>query len=283
MLRSRNINAPLPGTGERPLGRPDTVYQYGSTGRFDQEQLILGLNRRSGRGATLFVRYFLGRARSDTDGAGSFPANPYDLPAEYGPAGIDVRHRFTLGGSLLLPGDIRVSPFAIVSSGRPFNITTGRDDNGDSVFTDRPAYATDSRKPGVVQTAWGLLDPNPEPGQAIIPRNLGRGPWFLMVNLGVGKTIGFGQRPDAETPAAGGEQRRRGAGDRPEGRVTLTLSVSAQNLLNHANPGLPIGNLSSPLFGQAVATAGSFGFGAGSGGGGSAGNRRIELQARVGF
>ena len=93
MLRSRNINAPVPGTGERPLGRSDTVYQYESTGRFDQEQLILGLNRRSGRGATLFVRYFLGRARSDTDGAGSFPASSYDLAAEYGPSREDIRHR----------------------------------------------------------------------------------------------------------------------------------------------------------------------------------------------
>ena len=318
MLRSRNINAPLPGTGERPLGRPDTVYQYESTGRFDQEQLILGLNRRTSRAFTLFVRYYLGRARSDTDGAGSFPANQYDLAAEYGPAGIDVRHRFTLGGSLLLPGNIRLSPLAIVSSGRPFNITTGRDNNGDTVFTDRPAYATDPQKPGVVQTAWGLLDPNPEPGQTIIPRNLGRGPWFVMLNLAVGKTIGFGQRPPAETTAAGkagrggaaspgdpgpmGEERPRGregppsggsragnrgglggTGDRSEDRVTLTFSVNALNILNHANPGLPIGNLSSPLFGMSVATAGSFGFGTGAGGGGSAGNRRIELQARLGF
>src|SRR6185503_2576121 len=43
MLRSRNINAPLPGTGDRPLGTNETVYQYESTGRFDQEQFILGL------------------------------------------------------------------------------------------------------------------------------------------------------------------------------------------------------------------------------------------------
>src|SRR6185295_2431748 len=62
-------------------------------------------------------------------------------------------------------------------------------------FTDRPAYATDPNKPGVVQTEWGLLDPNPEPGQTIVPRNLGRGPAFVNVNLRVGKTIAFGKRP----------------------------------------------------------------------------------------
>ena len=118
MLRSRNINAPMPGTGERPLGTNETVYQYESTGRYDQEQLILGLNSRMSRTLTLFTRYFLGRAKSDTDGAGSFPANQYDLDAEYGYAGFDVRHRFILGGSVRLPGDVRVNPFVIVSSGQ---------------------------------------------------------------------------------------------------------------------------------------------------------------------
>jgi hypothetical protein len=61
----------------------------------------------------------------------------------------------------------------------------------------------------------------------------------------------------------------------------VTLSVSAQNLFNRVNPAAPIGNISSPLFGQSVATAGGFGFGAPGAGG--AGNRRIELTARVSF
>jgi hypothetical protein len=44
----------------------------------------------------------------------------------------------------------------------------------------------------------------------------------------------------------------------------------------------PVGNLSSPLFGQSLATVAGFGFGPG-GGSSSAGNRRMELQARFGF
>ena len=67
MLRSRNINAPLPGTGERPLGTADTVYQYESTGRFDQEQLILGLNSRLSRTADL-VHALLPRPRAERHG-----------------------------------------------------------------------------------------------------------------------------------------------------------------------------------------------------------------------
>jgi hypothetical protein len=60
----------------------------------------------------------------------------------------------------------------------------------------------------------------------------------------------------------------------------LNLSVNVQNLLNHTNLGTPIGNLSSPLFGQSNTTSGGFG---GGGINQSAGNRRIELQARFTF
>jgi hypothetical protein len=72
-------------------------------------------------------------------------------------------------------------------------------------------------------------------------------------------------------------------------RYSLTLSVSAQNLLNHTNAGNPVTSLSSPLFGQSLSSAGGFGMGPGGGGpggpggGGAAGNRKIELQLRFSF
>jgi hypothetical protein len=133
-----------------------------------------------------------------------------------------------------------------------------------------------------------------------------------MVNLRVNKTFNFGKRPPADATGEGGEQpggigpgagprggpggprgpggpgegrgggRFRGSDDPPTGRVALTFSLSAQNLLNHVNAGAPVGNLGSPLFGRSLATAGGFGFGPG-GGGSAAGNRRIELQARLSF
>jgi hypothetical protein len=97
-LRSRNVNAPLP-DGQVPLGAAaGNVYQVESTGRLNQYQGIVGLNNRLSRTLTLFARYFLAWARSDTDGAGTFPASSYDLSSEYGRAAIDVRHRFVLGG-----------------------------------------------------------------------------------------------------------------------------------------------------------------------------------------
>jgi len=59
-------------------------------------------------------------------------------------------------------------------------------------------------------------------------------------------------------------------------RYNLTFSVSARNVLNHVNLASPIGNLSSPLFGQSNALMGPpFSSGAA--------NRRIDLQVLFSF
>ncbi|MGH9903159.1 MAG: hypothetical protein ACRD68_15235, partial [Pyrinomonadaceae bacterium] len=187
VLRSRNVNAPLPGTfipgvsaGIRPLPGAGNIFRYESSGRFNQNQLIVSVNNRFSREFTLFANYVLNRARSDTDGAGNFPVNQYDLRTEYGRSSQDIRHRFFLGGAInALPWGIRLNPFVVANSGRPFNITTGRDANGDSLFTERPAFAVDPAKAGVRVTPFGSFDPNPVPGQPIIPRNYGTGPSFF--------------------------------------------------------------------------------------------------------
>jgi hypothetical protein len=298
LLRSRNVNAPQL-DGSRPLGdAAGNVYQVESTGRLNQYQWIFGVNNRTSRRLTLFARYFMAWARSDTDGADTFPARTYDLSSEYGRASIDVRHRFVLGGNVTLKWGLRLSPYILAATGRPFNVTVGRDLNRDSLFTDRPAFATDPAALGVVDTPYGLFDPNPTPGEALIPRNLGAAPGFFVVNLRLSKTIPFkGTRATGPQPPQGGGRPGgpglggggfggSGRGDRVggggEGGRGVTISISAQNLFNHVNPGPPVGNLSSPSFGQSLATAGGFGFGAGGAGGG-AGNRRIELLARVAF
>ena len=65
-------------------------------------------------------------------------------------------------------------------------------------------------------------------------------------------------------------------------RYNLTLSLSSHNLFNHENFANPIGNLSSPLFGQSNSLGGGFGGGRGEGGSG-AGNRRIEMRLMLSF
>jgi hypothetical protein len=63
----------------------------------------------------------------------------------------------------------------------------------------------------------------------------------------------------------------------------MQFSINFQNLFNNVNLSTPVGNLSSPSFGQSLALAGFFG-GFGQGGGGTgAGNRRISAQLRFSF
>src|SRR5262249_11160634 len=146
MLRTRQLNAPLPGTfipgvpgsGIRPLDCADfipadinpsplcNVFAYESSGRYKQNQFIVNFNGRLGRHGTLNAFYVLQKANSDTDGSGTFPANPYDFSTEYGRASTDIRHRFVMTANLRAPWGVSVNPFVIVQSGRPFNITLGR-------------------------------------------------------------------------------------------------------------------------------------------------------------
>jgi hypothetical protein len=264
-LRSRNINAPLPGGGSPPYGPINAIYLYEASGSFKQDQLIAGVNARVSPKLTITGSYTLNKAMSDTDGAGSFPADPYNLRPEYGRAGFDVRHRVQLNGSIEAPWGLRLSPLLTVTSGRPFNVTLGRDLNGDTLFTDRPAFATDPSRASVVRTAFGAFDLTPQAGQAIIPHNHGQGPGQFGMNLRLTKTIEIGAESKASKNQSGGKDSGRDPRE-------LIFSISARNLLNHSNLANPVGNLSSPLFGRSVALAG-----------GAAGSRRLDLQVRFSF
>jgi hypothetical protein len=211
-----------------------------------------------------------------------------------------LRHRVVLGGNIELPGGVRVSPFLVASTGGPFNITTGADVNGDSLFTDRPAFATDPAEAGLVPTSYGLLDPTPEPGAPLIARNLGEAPGFAMINLRLSRTISLGGKRDGDADAAtpprdptgptglgmpgGFGSGRRGRFEEGSSGRSLTISVYAQNAFNRVNPAAPVANISSPYFGQSLSSSAGFGFGRGGGsGGGAAASRRIELEVRLSF
>ncbi|HKW96165.1 MAG TPA: carboxypeptidase regulatory-like domain-containing protein [Bryobacteraceae bacterium] len=306
MLRSQDINAPLPGTfdpqipgsGLFPFGSPGPLLLMESSGLYNQNQLITNVNSRLNAAVSLFGFYTYNHAMSNTDGLGTFPANPYSMAGEYGPAEIDMRHRVFLGGSINTKWNLRLSPFFIIHSGAPFDITAGRDIYGDTLFNGRPGIATDPTKPGLIDTPYGLLDPNPTPDEKILPRNFGRGPGEVMFNARLSKTFGFGPaREGGSGGMSGGGGRHRGGPGGPfstagfhsmfappttNRRYNLTVSISARNLLNHNNPGPITGNITSPLFGQANQPAGARSFG-GTGFLESANNRRLELQMRFTF
>jgi hypothetical protein len=303
LFRSEDINAPLPGSydpntpgsGRFPLGQPGPVFRMESSGIYNQNQLIANVNMRMNQGLSVFAFYVLNRAMSNTDGISTFPGNPYNFAGEYGPASTDVRHRVTIGGSLNTRWNVRVSPFVIVQSGPPFDITAGSDLYGTTLFNGRPGIATDASKSTVIQTPYGLLDSNPSPGEPVLPRNYGRGPGQIRVNLRISKAFGFGpdrggstgeQRPSGGGGTAGVAQASgRGLGSligtaKTSHRYNLIFAVSAQNILNHTNPGPIIGDITSPLFGRANQVAG------GPNGEGfleTANNRRLETQIRFSF
>jgi hypothetical protein len=299
VLRSRDINAPVPGTydpavpgsGVYPYGGPGPIFSMESGGLYNQNQLIVNVNSKLSKNVSLIGSYMLNRALSNSDGVNTFPANQYDLSGEYGPAATDVRNRVSLAGSVNTRWDVRLSPLVILQSGLPFDITTGQDLYGTTLFNARPGIATDPNKAGVVQTPYGLLDTAPNPGEPILPRNYGRGPGLVRVNLRVSKTFGIG--PAREGVAAAGSVPRSGAGGvfSPGGvfsasqvsrRYNLVISMQVENIINHNNPGPIIGNIASPLFGQANQPAGARDLG-GGGFSESANNRRLELQVRFNF
>ncbi|HNU06179.1 MAG TPA: TonB-dependent receptor [Pyrinomonadaceae bacterium] len=313
LLRARNINAPVcpAATGDCTGGiRPDpaigNILQYESTGKLTQHQVIFNFRTQISARMQVWGNYRLGFAKSDSDGANSFPAYTWDLTGEYGTASLDVRHNVVVGGSFTMPWNIRLSPFIIASSGRPFNITTGVDSNGDNQYTERPTFAQLAARCGELGLTNSFCDTSGYDPNAIIPRNFGRGPSFFNVNLNLSKTFSFGGERNS---SSNGQSQQQGGGNRGGGipgvggggrggrggmvmgggggmfgggggsqPYNLTFGVQVSNLFNTVNMGTPIGSLNTSRFGQSTSTAGGFGFF--GGGGASSGNRRIELQAR---
>jgi hypothetical protein len=277
-------------------------YQYESGGVFNQNQMIANFNMRASTRLTIFSFYSFSHANSDTSGAGSFPSDPArGISADYGRAAFDVRHRLFFGGTVALPHGFRVSPFMVANSGGPFNIVTGQDLNGDSIFNDRPSFAA----PGSgIETEWGTFNPLPGPNDPRIPLNLGSSPAQFTLNMRLSKTFGLGPKIEAASnnpqqqggprggmPGAagrgpenhgGGFGGPRGGGgpmggaERTSQRYNLTFSAHARNIFNMVNPGTPVGNLSSELFGQSTSLAGGV-FNTQSS------NRRVDLQVMFSF
>lgn len=244
-------------------GSANPVFLMTSNGRYNQNQLIANINSKVNPAVSLFGYYVFNRARSDTDGFGTFPANPRDFAGEYGPAASDVRHRVLIGGTVSLRWNIRLNPLLTAQTGSPFNITTGEDTYGTTLFNARPVV--DGR---------------------MLTRNSGRGPGSVLFNLKFSKTWGFG--PEKGGGAAGASatptgfgvpQGNRGLFSQASGsrKYNVIAAMSGRNLLNHNNPGPIVGNIKSPLFGRANQIAGTPN---GEGFLETASNRRLELQLR---
>jgi len=263
LLRTRNANAPLPDSPNlRPQPAQGPILEYESAGRSQRHEFVVALQGDLSNKLSFYSSYRLAFAHSDTDSPNTAPANSYDLSTEFGRAETDQRHQFYFEAYVGLPWGLQLSPNIYIASGGPFNITTGNDDNADTLFTDRPAFANAS-DPRAIITRFGVFNPHPQSGDMIIPRNFGRGPGEVSVDLNLSKTFTFGASSNGTVEEGKGESSVRAPGQSSghgsfrfarglrDRHYSLTFSMDAYNLLNHTNFGEFNGVITSPLFGRA--------------------------------
>jgi carboxypeptidase family protein len=249
-LRGVNLNAPGL-DGRRPDATAGTITQIQSTASsaFDAMSVNVGFTRPDRR---IFVaaNYLLSRSIDEADSPFSLAADARNLAAERGPAATDARHRVMGFANVPLAARLSLGTSVRVQSGLPFNITTGRDDNGDTISNDRPAGVT---------------------------RNTGRGSPLVDIGARLTWKMGFGE------PAAAGpggptiRVMRPGAdtnpladlptGDNPR-RYAIDFYLQTFNALNHLNALNFSGVMTSPFFGHATSAAPP---------------RRVEIGARLSF
>jgi hypothetical protein len=266
-LRSVNVNAPADGV--RPDPDAGNISEIQSTGRRASDRLTVGINARHER-LRLFtnVMYQLQSSRNYADSATSLPADSINPDADWGPSAQDIRHRLFFMFNAPIWKGIRAGLNMQVASAAPYNVTTGRDDNLDTVFNDRPDGTG---------------------------RNGARGASTVNATLRLNKSFGFGgpaggpgggmPMPPGGGGASGGALSQRGpgggrggpgGGDGPQmvvregtnSRYRLDFYAQITNLFNYVNYNTFIGNQLSPFFGTATSAAPA---------------RRMELGFSLGF
>lgn len=231
LLRGRNINAPLPTTG-RPDPASGNIDQIESSANSTLHLFNVNVSNFTKR-FTWLVNYTLSQTLNEADGPLSLPANNFDLSGERGPAPGDARHRlFIMTNTTLIKG-VKLGAVCHFNSATPYNITTGLDNNLDSVSNDRPAGVARNSARGSnefdlsARLSWGFGFGQQKKGRTQISKRVTR----------VGDTDTF-----AGSPA-----------DAMDKRWRVQLYLQVYNLLNHANLTNYTGVQTSPFFGQPTA------------------------------
>ncbi len=227
-LRGRNLNAPVDGVRPNPAFANRLTLVADAESRSHSVNAGWNLTKLDWKQSFFFVNYTWTTAETNTTGAFAVPANGDNLDTEWGPAMNDIRHRVGASFSMRPVGNLSVSLNARAQSGSPYTITTGRDDNGDGLFNDRPD--------GVMRNSARTA-----------------AQWDLGGRLAY--SWGFGTRPQGGsggggTVVIGGGMAAGFAGGATNSRIRVEVYVSGQNLLNRANYVGYSGVVTSPFFGQ---------------------------------
>ena len=202
------------------------------------------------------MNYTLARHNNDSGRCPfSVPSNSLDPAADWGPAPGDARHT---GSAMImaatLPHAVRVMAIAAVRSATPYNITTGFDDNHDTVINDRPAGVGRNSARG-----WASSTSRPARG----------GPLALGSHLRPASASDSARR--SATPDSGRDAIPLGtmsAFDPQARRCRIELYAQVFNLFNRVNQIGYRGVRTSPFFGTPTAALPP---------------RRIEIGARLDF
>src|SRR6185436_19290075 len=234
LLHGRNLNAPVAG-----LGRPDpaigNITNIESSAYQSSHRLMVSIGpAKFVQGLFWNINYLLMKNTNEADSPFSLPSNNFNLRTDRGPAANDFRHLISGFISKRLPRGFNISTIFQATSALPYNITTGFDNNGDTVINDRPAGLGRNSARGASRweigsrLSWGK-DFGPEQTQTA------GGPQIRMVRIGGGDGAAPPSLPNAATK-----------------KYRLEFYAQAFNLLNHANLGAFSGVQTSPFFGHAT-------------------------------
>jgi hypothetical protein len=139
LFRSRDINAPLPlFYSARPDPEFNVLRQIETSARQVTDSLEITFRGNVTRYFAGMAQYTVGSAYNNSGGIRSFPANNYDLAGEWSRADSDQRHRLNVLGTAKAGRFFNLGVALQAESGRPYSMTTGRDDNHDGLALDRP-------------------------------------------------------------------------------------------------------------------------------------------------
>jgi hypothetical protein len=234
-----NVNAPVNGVRPDPSFR--NIVEVISDGASWQHQLQIDANinpgallpafkgpRISWTRTTVFVNYALATLENNTDGPFSVPATG-DLARERGPAVDDIRQRINVSFNNQIVRNLLIGMNVGAQTAGAYSLLTGRDDNGDGIFNDRPN--------GVGRNTLRAV------GQA----NLNM---FLAYQFAFGKTAAL---PPGIGVFGGGNAAQVRTFDQGTARYRLQVFCQASNLTNHPNFLGYSGTQLSPFFGRPTA------------------------------
>ena len=133
------MNAPPPPTyAARPNANLGQDRQLQSEGYQKSNALEVSFRGRPTRFLSGQAQYTLGKTYNNTSGITYFPASSYAPEADWGRSDNDRRNKFDLLGTLNAGRWFDFGTALSLYSGKPVNVTTGSDENRDSLPLDRP-------------------------------------------------------------------------------------------------------------------------------------------------